>query len=96
MPPRSTSPASTADRNAEHQREEPDPGRAPTPPPPPPPPKDIYTTLVSTLAPMNAEQYYQSVQRDLPEDHATLQGWKQEKRYDNEWGTEEDLLWDDT
>ena len=45
---------------------------------------------------MNAEQYYQSVQRDLPEDHATLQGWKQEKRYDNEWGTEEDLLWDDT
>ena len=95
MPPRSTSPASTADRNAEHQREKPDPGRAATPPPPPPP-KDIYTTLASTLAPMNAEQYYQSVQRDLPEDHATLQGWKQEKRYDNEWGTEEDLLWDDT
>ena len=95
MPPRSISPASTADRNAEHQREEPDPGRAATPPPPPPP-KDIYATLASTLAPMDAEQYYQSVQRDLPEDHATLQGWKQEKRYDNEWGTEEDLLWDDT
>ena len=45
---------------------------------------------------MDAEQYYQSVQRDLPEDHATLQGWKQEKRNDNEWGTEEDLLWEDT
>ena len=95
MPPRPISPASTADQNAEHQREEPDPGRAATPPPPPPP-KDIYATLASTLAPMDAEQYYQSVQRDLPEDHATLQGWKQEKRYDNEWGTEEDLLWDDT
>ena len=95
MPPRSISPASTADRNAEHQREEPDPGRAATPPTPPPP-KDIYATLATTLAPMDAEQYYQSVQRDLPEDHATLQGWKQEKRYDNEWGTEEDLLWDDT
>ena len=45
---------------------------------------------------MDAEQYYQSVQRDLPEDHATLQGWKQEKRNDNEWGTEEVLLWEDT
>ena len=45
---------------------------------------------------MDAEQYYQSVQRDLSEDHATLQGWKQEKRNDNEWGTEEDLLWEDT
>ena len=83
MPPRSISPASTADQNAEHQREEPDPERAATPPPPPPP-RDIYTTLASTLAPMDAEQYYQSVQRDLPEDHATLQGWKQEKRNDNE------------
>ena len=45
---------------------------------------------------MDAEQYYQSIQRDLPEDHTTLQGWKQEKRNDNEWGTEEDLLWEDT
>ena len=62
----------------------------------PPPPKDIYATLAGTLAPMDAEQYYQSIQRDLPEDHATLQGWKQEKRNDNEWGTEEDLLWEDT
>ena len=93
VPPRSISPASTADRNAEHQREKPDPGCAATPPPPP---KDIYATLASTLAPMDAEQYYQSVQRDLPEDHATLQGWKQGKGYDNEWGTEEDLLWEDT
>ena len=45
---------------------------------------------------MDAEQYYQSIQRDLCEDHATLQGWKQEKRNDNEWDTEEDLLWEDT
>ena len=45
---------------------------------------------------MDAEKYYQCIQRDLPEDHATLQGWKQEKTKDNEWGTEEDLLWEDT
>ena len=37
MPPRSISPASTADQNPEHQREEPDPDRAAMPPPPPPP-----------------------------------------------------------
>ena len=96
MPPRSISPASTADQNAKHQREEPEPDRTATPPRPPPPPKDIYATLASTLAPMDAKQYYQSIQRDLPADHATLQGWKQEKRNDNEWGTEEDLLWVDT
>ena len=97
MPPRSISPASTADQNVEHQREEPEPKRAATPPPPPPPtPKDIYATLAGTLAPMDAEQYYQSIQRDLRMDHATLQGWKQEKRNDNEWGTEEDLLWEDS
>ena len=36
MPPRSISPASTADQNAEHKREEPDPDRAATPPDPPP------------------------------------------------------------
>ena len=95
MPARSISPASTADQNAENQREEPGPDRAATPPPPPPP-KDIYATLASTLAPMDAEQYYKSIQRDLPEDHATLQGWKQEKRNNNEWDTEEDLLWEDT
>ena len=73
--------------------------RTPTAPPrphPPPPRRDMYATLASTLAPMDAEQYYQSIQRDLPADHATLQGWKQEKRNDNEWGTEEDLLWEDT
>ena len=95
MPPLSISPASTADQNAEHQREEPDPDRAAMPPPPPPT-KDMYTTLASTVAPMDAEQYYQSIKRDLSEDHATLQRWKQEKRNDNEWGTEEDLLWEDT
>ena len=66
------------------------------PSPPPPPPKDIYATLAGTLAPMDAEQYYQSFQGDLQEDHPTLQGWKQEKRNDNKWGTEEDLLWKDT
>ena len=62
--------------------------RNPTAPPRPhrpPPPKDIYATLAGTLAhPMDAEQYYQSVRRDLPADHATLQGWKQEKGNDNE------------
>ena len=50
MPPRSISPASTADQNAEPQREEPDPDRAATPPPPPPP-KDIYATLAMTPSP---------------------------------------------
>ena len=45
---------------------------------------------------MDAEQYYQSVQQDLPAHHATLQEWKQEKGNDNEWCTEEDLLWEDT
>ena len=65
MPPRSISPASTADQNAEHQREEPAPDRAATPPPPLPP-KDIYATLASSLAPMDAEQYYQSIKGDLP------------------------------
>ena len=95
MPPGSISPASTADQNAEHQREEPEPDHAATPPAPTAQ-KKIYATLASTLAPMDAEQYYQSIQRDLRADHATLQGWKQEKRNDKEWGTEEDLLWEDT
>ena len=95
MPPGSISPASTADQNAEHQQEEPDPDRAATPPPSPPP-RDIYTTLASTLALMDAEQYYQSIQQTLLEDHATLQGLKQEKTNNNEWGTEEDFLWEDT
>ena len=45
---------------------------------------------------MHAEQYYQSVQRELPADHATLQGWRQERGDDKEWGTEDDLLWEDT
>ena len=89
MPPRFISPASTADQNAEHQREESEPD---LPPRPPPPQKNIYATLASTLAPMDTEQYYQPIQRDLPEDHTTLQGWKQEKTNDNESGTAEDLL----
>ena len=72
MQPRPVSPAATADQNVEHQQQEP--GRAATPPPPPPPPKDIYATLASTLAhPMDAEQYYQCVHRELPANHATLQ-----------------------
>ena len=37
MPPSFISSASTADQNAEHQREEPGPYRAATPPLPPPP-----------------------------------------------------------
>ena len=91
MPPCSITPASTADQNAEKQRKESD--RAATPHPT----KDIYTTLAGTLAhPMDAEQYYQSVQRDLSADHATLQEWRQEKGNDNEWGTEDDLLPEET
>ena len=94
MQPRSVSPAATADQNAEHQQQEPD--RAATPPPPPPP-KDIYATLASTLAqPMDAEQYYQCVLRELSASHATLQGWRQAKMGDNEWGPEDNLLWENT
>ena len=73
MPPRSVSPASTADQNADHQREEPEPDRGATPPPPALP-KDMYAAQAGTLAPMDAEQYYQSIQQDLPTDHAALQG----------------------
>ena len=89
-PPR---PPQTGARNTSERSPSP---TAPPCPHRPPPPKDIYTTLAGTLAPMDAEQYYQSIQRDLLTDHAALQGWKQEKRNDNEWGTEEDLLWEDT
>ena len=32
----------------------------------PPPPKDIYATLASTLAPMDAKQYYQSIHSATP------------------------------
>ena len=72
MQPRPISPAASADQNAEHQQREPD--RAAMPPPPPPP-KDIYATLASTLIQtMDAEQYYQCVHRELPANHATLQG----------------------
>ena len=84
MQPRPVSPAATADEKAEHQQQEPD--RA-APPPPPPPQKDIYTTLAGTLThPMDAQLYYQCVHRELPADHTTLQGWRQEKGADNEWG----------
>ena len=94
MQPRPLSPAATADKNAEHQQNEP--YRAAMPPPLPPP-KDIYATLASTLAhPMDAEQYYQGVLRELPANHATLQGWSQTKGSDNEWGPEDDLLCEDT
>ena len=85
-PPR---PPQTRTRNTSERSRTP---AAPPRPLRPPPPKDIYATPASTLAPMDAEQYYQSIQRDLPEDHATLQGGEQGKRNDNEWGTEEDLL----
>ena len=92
--PRPISPAATADQNAEHQQQEPE--RAATPPPPPPA-EDIYATLASTLAhPMDAEQYYQCALRELPAKNATLQGWRQAKVGDNEWGPEDGLLWEDT
>ena len=88
------SPAATADQNAEHQQQEPD--RAATPPPHPPP-KDIYATLAGTLADaMDAEQYYKCVHRELPADHANLQGWRHQKGGDKELGPEDDLLWEDT
>ena len=70
---------------------------APPRPRRPLPRKDIYATLASTLAhPMDAEQYYQCVNRELPANHATLQGWRQEEGGDKEWGPEDDLLWEDT
>ena len=91
MQPSSISPAAGADQNAKHQQKEPD--HAATPPPPPPAQKDIYATLAGTLAhPMDAEQYYQSVQREPAADHRTLQGWRQEKANDNEWGTKDHSL----
>ena len=94
MRPRPMFLVATADQNAEHQRQEPD--RAATPPPPPPL-KDIYVTLASTLAhSMDAEQYYQSVQQELPADHRTLRGLRQGRGNHNEWGTEDDLHWEDT
>ena len=74
--------------------------RNPTAPPRPrrpPPEKDIYATVAGTLAhPMDAEQYYQSVYRELPADQATLQEWRQERGGNNERGPEDDLLWEDT
>ena len=64
--------------------------------PPLPPPRDIYTALAGTLAqPMDTEQYYQHVLQELPATHATLQGWRQEKEGDNEWGQENDILPED-
>ena len=93
--PNPLSPAATADRNAEHQRKEPD--RTATPPPLPPPKGKVYATLASTLPHhMDTEQYYQCVLRELPANHATLKGWRQAKGDDNEWGPEDDLLWEDT
>ena len=94
MQRRPVSPAATAEQNAEHQQQEPD--HAATPPSRPPQ-KDIYATLASTLAhPMDGEQYHQCVLRELPENHAILQGWRQGKGGDNESGPEDDLFWEDT
>ena len=94
MPPRPISPAATADQNAEHQRKE---KNCAATSPPPHPRKNIYATLAGTLAhPMDAEKYYHSVQRELPADQATLQGWRQEKGDNNEWSTEDNFLWEET
>ena len=88
------SPAATADENGEHQQKE---SNRATTPPALPPPKDIYATLASTLAEaMDAEQDYQFVLRELPANQRTLQVWRQTKGGDNEWGPEDDLLWEDT
>ena len=91
MQPRPVTPAATADQNGEHQQQEPDRSVIP------PPPKEIYATLASTLAnPIDAEQYYHCVLQELPANHATLQGWRQAKGGNIEWGAEGDLLWEDT
>ena len=94
MQPQPVSPAAAMDQKAEHQQK----GsnhtatfRAL------PPPEDIYATVASTLAqPIDAEQYYQCILQILPAHHATLQGWRQTKGGDNEWGPEDDPLWEDT
>ena len=91
MQPRPVSFTALAEQNAEHEQQEPDSAATP------PPPKYIYVTLAGTLAhPMDAEQYYKSVHRELPADHATLQGWRQERGGDNEWCPEDNLPWEDT
>ena len=45
---------------------------------------------------MDAEQDYQHVLQGPPANHITLQDWRQEEEGNNEWGPEEDLLWEDT
>ena len=94
MEPRPVSPAATADQNAEHQQQ----GSYRTATPPQlRPPKHIYATLASTLVqPMDAEQYYQCVLRELPVNHTTLQEWRKTKGGHNEWGREDTFLWEDT
>ena len=88
------SPAATADQNAEYQQKESDRAAAL---PLLPWAKDIYATLASTIAhPMDAEQYYQCVLRELPANHGTLQGWRRTKGGNNEWGPEDDFLREDT
>ena len=94
MQPNSMSPDDTEDHHEEQQQKGPD--RTATPLPLPPP-KDIYATLASTLAePMDAEQYYQQVLQEVPASHLALQGCRQEKVVDNDWGPGEDLHWEDT
>ena len=94
MQPRSIFPAPTADQNAGHQQKEPK--HAPTPPPPPPPQGHIRHTsrhprplhrrrAVLPIRPTRAP----SGPRDSP-------GLEQEKGNDNEWGTGDDLLWENT
>ena len=94
MRPPSISPVATADQNAEHQQQEPD--RAATPPPPPPPRGHLRHTSQHPGSPHGRLTVLPICKRELPADHATLQGWRQEKGNDNEWGAEDDLLWEDT
>ena len=94
MQPRAVSPAATADQHDQHQQKGSD--RTATSPPLPPP-RDIYATMASTLAkPMDAEQYYQHVLRELQATHATLQKRRQVKGGDNKLGPEDNFLWEDT
>ena len=96
MPPRSISPASAADQDAEHQREEPEPDSAATPPTPPPPPQGHLRHTSRHPGPHGRRAVLPVHPTRPPGGPRDPPGVKQEKRNDNEWGTEEDLLLEDT
>ena len=94
MQPRAVSPETTKDQRGEQEQKRSNrtatPLRLPSP-------RDLYARLASTLAqPMDAEQYYKHVLQQITATDATLRGWTQVKGGDNEWGSKEDLLREDT